>query len=206
MTTVFFLRHGPTVENAESRIQGQRPGTLLIPDTERYVAAIVPLLREKKLDMVFSSDLQRSVDTRDILKTFLQQPNIRESISPLLREKAMGFYEGMLWQEVPTDFREMRGRDKYDFRMFGGENDADVQNRVTRMLREFALRYPSLRIACVTHSGWLEQLVVLADKAGVLSNQWSDRSAIYEAGVGSVGKLQYFHALNIEASVQLDTD
>ncbi len=206
MTTVFFLRHGPTQENAESRIQGQRPGTLLIPDTERYVAAVVPLLREKKLDMLLSSDLQRAVDTRDILKRFLQHPEIREGISPLLREKAMGFYEGMLWQEVPGDFRELRGRTNYDFRTFGGENDVDVQNRVKNMLREFSLRYPQLRIACVTHAGWLEQLVLLADKTGVLSNQWSDRSAIYEAGVGSVGKLQYFHALNIEASIEFDSD
>src|SRR5688500_8553360 len=125
MTTVFFLRHGPTIENAESRIQGQRPGTLLIPDTERYVAAVVPLLREKKLDMVLSSDLQRAIDTRDILKRFLQQPDIREGMSPLLREKAMGFYEGMLWQEVPNDFKELRGRSNYDFRTFGGENDVD---------------------------------------------------------------------------------
>lgn len=206
MTTVFFLRHGPTVENAEGRVQGQRPGTLLVPEAERYAAAIVPLLREEKLDMLLSSDLQRAVDTRDILKSFLQQPDIKEGLSPLLREKAMGFYEGMLWQEVPNDFKELRGRSDYDFRNFGGENNTDVQNRVRAMLREFALRYPQLRIACVTHAGWLEALVYLADKAGVLTNQWSDRSAIWEAGVGSVGQLRYFHALNIEAKVKLDSD
>lgn len=194
------------MENAESRVQGQRPGTLLIPEAERYVAAVVPLLREKKLDMLLSSDLQRAIDTRDILKRFLQQPDLREGISPYLREKAMGFYEGMLWQEVPNDYRELRGRSNYDFRTFGGENDLDVLGRVKAMLREFSLRYPTLRIACVTHAGWLEQLVALADKAGVLANQWSNRSAIYEAGVGSMGKLQYFHALNIEASVEFDSD
>ncbi len=206
MTTVFFLRHGPTAENAENRIQGQRPGTLLVPDTERYISTIIPLLREQHLDMVLSSDLQRAVDTRDILKRSLEQPQIREGLSPLLREKALGFYEGMLWDEVPAEFRELRGRSNYDFRTFGGENDVDVQNRVKTMLREFSLCYPQLRIACVTHAGWLEQLVLLADKAGVLSNQWSDRSAVYEAGVGSVGKLQYFHALSIEAVVEFDSD
>jgi broad specificity phosphatase PhoE len=206
MTIVFFMRHGPTAENSEGRVQGQRPGTLLIPETERYVAAVVPLLREERITMLMSSDLQRAVDTRDILKNFLQQPDIRDAISPLLREKAMGFYEGMLWQEVPNDFRELRGRSQYDFRTFGGENDTDVRNRVTKVLREFALRYSQLRIACVTHAGWLEQLVGIADQAGVLGNQWDDRSAIYEAGIGPLGQLKYFHALSIQASVKLDED
>jgi broad specificity phosphatase PhoE len=206
MTTVFFLRHGPTVENAEGRVQGQRPGTLLIPETERYITAVIPLLRGERLNMLLSSDLQRAVDTRDILKSFLQQPDIKDGVSPLLREKAMGFYEGMLWEEVPSDFQELRGKSTYDFRTFGGENDNDVKSRVKKALREFALRYAQLRLVCVTHSGWFEQLVLIADTAGVLSNQWDDRTAIYEVGVGPVGQLQYFHSRSIKASVTLDVD
>ena len=206
MTTVFFMRHGPTVENSEGRVQGQRPGTLLVAETEHYVAAIVPLLREERLNLLISSDLQRAIDTCGILKSFLQQPTVKEAISPLLREKAMGFYEGMLWQEVPNDFRELRGKSEYNFRTFGGENDSDVRARVQRALHEFAVRYPLLRIACVTHAGWLKQLVALADQAGVLANQWDDRSAIYEAGIGPVGQLKYFHARDIQASVKLDED
>lgn len=206
MTTVFFLRHGPTVENAEGLVQGQRPGTLLIPDTERYLASILPLLANERVDMLLSSDLQRAVETRDILKAQLQRPELKDGVSPLLREKAMGFYEGMPWNEVPNDFRELRGKSVYDFRTFGGENDNDVKARVKKALREFALRYAQLRLVCVTHAGWIEQLVSLADAEGVLNNQWDDRSAIYEAGIGPVGQLQYFHSRSIEAPVVLDTD
>lgn len=206
MTTVFFMRHGPTAENAEGRVQGQRPGTLLIPEAERYIAAVVPLLRDERLDILLSSDLQRAVDTRDILKAFLQQPNLKDGVSPLLREKALGFYEGMLWQEVPNDFQQLRGKSTYDFRTFGGENDGDVKVRVKKALREFSLRYAQLRLACVTHAGWIEQLVLIADTEGVLRNQWDDRTAIYEAGVGPVGQLQYFHSRSIKAAVKLDED
>lgn len=206
MTTVFFLRHGPTVENKEGRVQGQHPGTLLVPDTEHYISGIVPLLREERIDLLLSSDLTRAIDTLAILKRFLLQPDILEGQSPLLREKAMGLYEGMLWSEVPPEFREQRNHDQYDFRSFGGENDSDVRERVRKMLREFSLKYPNKRICCVTHAGWLEQLVKIADSEGILPNQWSDRKAIYEAGVGSMGQLQYFHALNIEASVSLDDE
>lgn len=201
MTTMFFLRHGPTQENRESRIQGQQPGTLLIPDTEQYLAAVVPLLRKKSPTTLISSDLERAVGTRDILRTFLQIPDINVAMSPLLREKAMGFYEGMLWSEVPQILRDQRGQEVYDFRKFGGENDDDVRSRVAETLRRFAQQYAGNRICLITHAGWLKQLVLMADREGVLPDGWTDRTAIYEAGVGAIGQLQYFHPINIEAEL-----
>jgi broad specificity phosphatase PhoE len=201
MTTVYFLRHGPSQENGEGRVQGQQPGTLLIPDTERYLTALVPLLRTKDFTMLLSSDLQRAVTTREILKKFLLKPDIKEGVSPLLREKAMGYYEGMLWKDVPPAFQEQRGKVDYDFRSFGGENDTDVKDRVRYALRELALRYPNAHICCVTHAGWLKQLVQIADTAGVIPDQWSNRSAIYEVGLGPLGQLRYLRSMNIEAQV-----
>ncbi|MEX1997321.1 MAG: histidine phosphatase family protein [Candidatus Andersenbacteria bacterium] len=204
MTTVFFIRHGPTLENKEGRIQGQRPGTLLISETERYLAALTPLLREKKIDVLLSSDLGRAIATRTVLKNFLLQESLKEGMSPLLREKAMGYYEGMLWTEVPLTFQEQRGKDTFDFRTFGGENDEDVRQRVRYALREFALRYAKLRICCITHAGWIKQLARIADEQGIIPDQWTNRSAIYEAGIGPVGQLQYFHPVKIEAHFEYE--
>lgn len=204
MTTAFFLRHGPTQENKEGRIQGQQPGTILIRETEQYVTALIPLLRPKNPRVLISSDLDRSVKTCQILKEFLLIPDIKQVINPLLREKAMGYYEGMLWSEVPAEFQMQRGRTNYDFRSFGGENDEDVQRRVIEMLRRLGLEYSAERVACITHAGWMQQLVLLADKEGILPNGWSDRTAIYEAGISPVGKLQYFHPITIEAEIPHD--
>lgn len=206
MTTVFFIRHGPTEENVAQRIQGQSPGTLIIPETERYLAAIVPLLRTKSPTLLLSSDLDRAVRTRQVLKTFLQLPNLKDAVSPLLREKAMGLYEGMLWSEVPADFQEQRGQSNYDFRRFGGENEEDVRKRVQEALRQISQRYPDTRIVCITHSGWLRQLVQLADKAGILPDGWTNRTAIYEGGLGPIGQLQYFHPINIKAKYQTEEE
>lgn len=202
MTTVFFVRHGPTQENREGRVQGQQPGQLLRQETEEYLAAVVPLLRAKSPVRLVSSDLERAVQTREILKEFLQLPDIQEAVSPLLREKAMGFYEGMLWAEVPAQFQAQRGQSNYDFRQFGGESNEDVAGRVAETLRQFAQRYPNERIACVTHAGWLAQLVVLADKQGILPDSWSNRTAIYEAGLGPIGQLKYFHPIALEAKLE----
>lgn len=206
MTTVFFLRHGPTQENKEGRIQGQQPGTLLLPETQQYINLIVPILREKGPKILICSDLERAVQTCQILKNALQAQEVKESMSPLLREKAMGFYEGMLWTDVPSEFQEQRGQSSFDFRQFGGENEADVQYRVRELLRRLAQQYPNQRLACVTHAGWIRQLVTIADKEGMLSDTWSNRTAIYEAGIGPIGQLQYFHPINIETPLPQDEE
>jgi broad specificity phosphatase PhoE len=199
MTTVFFLRHGLTKENREKRVQGQQAGTLLLPETEHYLAAVVPLLREKKIDVLLSSDLERAIKTRHILYDFILQPNLREETTPLLTERAMGFYEGMLWSEVPSKFRQQRHKQAYDYRAFGGENAEDVRERVRAMLRLFSSHYTNQRVCAITHAGWLRQLVWLANSDGVLPDQWTDRSAIYEGGIGSQGQLKYFHPVGLEA-------
>lgn len=201
MTIAFFVRHGPTKENKEGRIQGQQPGTLLIRESEAYLSAVVPLLREKSPTYLLSSDLDRAVETRDILERFLQLPNDKMGTMPILREKAMGFYEGMLWKDVPEAFKAQRGQELYDFRQFGGENSEDVLDRVRTALRLLAQQYPNERVCCVTHAAWIEQLVHLADSQGTLPDGWSKRTAIYEAGIGPVGQLQYFHPINIEAEL-----
>ena len=206
MATVFFLRHGLTKQNKVHRIQGQTPGTLIVSETERYVAAVTPLLRSKSPQLLISSDLERAIKTREILKDFLQIPNIKEDIMPLMREKAMGFYEGMLWSEEPVEFQKQRQKTDYDFRKFGGENEKDVELRVKSTLRQLAQLYPNMRIACVTHAGWLRQLVQIADKEGILPDGWTHRTAIYEGGLGPVGQLQYFHPINIEAQVEAEEE
>lgn len=206
MTTIFFLRHGPTKENKENRIQGQQPGNIIVRDTEQYLAAVIPLLRDKQIDLLLSSDLERAVKTRTMLKGFLQLPQLKESITPLLREKAMGFYEGMIWEEVPAAFQDQRGQDLYNFRQFGGENNEDVLQRVQSFLQHTALQYPHQHVCCVTHAGWLKQLAALAQSEAVASDGWTMRTAIYEAGLGPVGKLSYFHPIPIKAELPDEDD
>jgi broad specificity phosphatase PhoE len=170
------------------------------------LSAVTPLLRKKSPQIILSSDLDRAVRTARILRKFLQAPNLRNIVSPLLREKAMGFYEGLLWSEVPPEFQAQRGKSDYDFRKFGGENEEDVRDRVKEELRRISQSYPNMRVVCVTHAGWLRQLVQLADTAGILTDTWTDRSAIYEAGLGPIGQLQYFHPISIKAGVDIEEE
>jgi broad specificity phosphatase PhoE len=206
MTTVYFLRHGITEQNKEGRIQGQLPGKISLVGTERYLAAITPLLRDKNPQVLISSDLKRAVETRKMLGNFLQLPNPREAAMPLLREKAMGFYEGMLWSEVPMEFKEQQKKAHYDFRKYGGENEEDVRKRVREALRKIGKEYPNSRVACVTHAGWLRQLGQLDNQEGVLPDGWTNRTAIYEGSLDSEGKLYSFRPIDIEAGVDVEEE
>ena len=206
MTTVYFLRHGLTEQNKKGRIQGQSQGNISLAETERYLAAVTPLLRDKNPQILISSDLERAIKTREMLQDFLQLPNSREATMPLLREKAMGFYEGMLWSEVPIEFKKQQKKPNYNFRKYGGENEEDVQKRVREALRQIAQEYPNSKIVCVTHAGWLRQLVQVANQEGSTSDGWTNRTAIYEGSISPMGQIHSFSPIEIEADVEVEEE
>jgi len=203
MTTAIFLRHGLTVENREDRLQGQQPGSLLVPEAERFLAGVVPLLREKKINVLISSDLDRAIDTRDILHTFLQLPYVQVDESKLLREISAGVFEGMLWPEAPAHLKQQRQHGGLDFRSGGGENEADVRERVKAFLKLISGQYLNQRLCCVTHAEWMGQLVAVAGHAGDLPKQWVDRLVITECGIADSGTITYLEPISIRAYVDL---
>ena len=206
MVTAYFLRHGPTRENRDQIVQGQQSGILLVPETERYLAAVTPLLREGKINVIFSSDLRRAWQTSNILQDFLGMVDLEELRSPLLRERAMGFYEGRAWAEVPMAFWGQRQTGNNDFRAFGGENDDDVRSRVKYFLDSLVVKYVNKRVACVTHAGWLRQFLVLAGGEGVEISSWRGRTEIYRVRLGAQGAIDEIQVLDIKADVELDDE
>lgn len=205
MTTAVFLRHGPTQENTEDRIQGHHHGRLLIQQTEQYLAAVIPLLHPLRPAVIFSSDLARAIETRRILARFLQANNIMQSELALLRERALGSLEGKCWHEITPELAAKRDEDRYDFRPYGGENDADVLMRVKASLRHLSHAHPSATLACVTHSGWLQQLIRHAGESHVLPDGWINRTTIYESTLAPDGQLISFNPIPIKAKLPRDS-
>lgn len=200
MTTIYFLRHGLTQENKEGRIQGHLPGNVLLHDTERYLAGITPLLRKREPQVIISSDLERAAKTREVLKKFLCLPNeLEEGEWSLLREVSMGWCEGRVWAEVPAGVKENSGESDYDFTEYGGENKAMVRERVKKALLAMAQAYDGKAVVCVTHAGWLRELVDYIRHEEGLAEGWKRRSAIYEARVDPRGTVISFEPVDIKA-------
>lgn len=90
MTTLYLVRHGETVDNANQIMQGQTQGQLN-ENGIKQAREFSEKWKNKPLDVVIASDLKRSVDTAKIIA----EPHHLEVLStPLLRERDWGSFTG----------------------------------------------------------------------------------------------------------------
>ena len=90
MTTLYLVRHGETVDNANQIMQGQTQGELN-ENGLRQARLLSETWKEQPLDAVIASDLKRSVDTARIIAAPHQ---LEVQTTPLLRERDWGDFTG----------------------------------------------------------------------------------------------------------------
>ena len=96
MTTLYLVRHGETVDNANQIMQGQTQGQLN-DNGIKQAREFSEEWKDKPIDVVIASDLKRSVDTAKIIA----EPHHQEVIStPLLRERDWGSFTGRYIPEL----------------------------------------------------------------------------------------------------------
>ena len=90
MTTLYLVRHGETVDNANQIMQGQTQGQLN-DNGIKQAQQFSDEWKDKPIDVVIASDLKRSIDTARIIAG----PHHLEVITtPLLRERDWGSFTG----------------------------------------------------------------------------------------------------------------
>ncbi len=155
--TVFVLRHGQTAYNAEQRIQGHLD--LPLNDTGRWQAErLADALQHETIDAVYSSDLQRALQTAEPLA---RRRGLAVQRDAGLRERAFGGFEGLSFDEIdarwPDDAARWRRRDA-DFGPAGGETLRDFAQRCVATALALAARHRGGTIALVAHGGVLDCL------------------------------------------------
>ena len=94
MTTLYLVRHGETVDNANQIMQGQTQGELN-ENGIRQALEVSEAWKDRPIDVVIASDLKRSIDTARIIA----EPHGLEVITtPLLRERDWGSFTGRFIQ------------------------------------------------------------------------------------------------------------
>ena len=87
MTTLYLVRHGETVDNANQIMQGQTQGELN-ENGIRQAQEVSEAWKDRPIDVVIASDLKRSIDTARIIA----EPHGLEVVTtPLLRERKKTF-------------------------------------------------------------------------------------------------------------------
>lgn len=177
MAHFLLIRHGETDWNREGRFQGSRD----IPLNEvglsqaREVAAF---LRDKHLDAIWSSHLQRARVTAELIA---EPHGLEVQINKQLQEVNLGAWEGLTPNEVRAAYPEIaaaRRENAYNSPPPpGGEAYPDFQKRCIDALDEIAALYDaSSKVAVVSHGGAIKAVL-----GGLLGMPWRSRGLIYLA-------------------------
>lgn len=157
VTRLCIIRHGETAWNAEHRVQGQ----LDVPLNAAGLAqaeAIARALAAEKFDAIYSSDLQRALQTAQPVAKKLKLEIQKEKD---LRERHYGIFQTLTYAEVKVRYAE-------DYARFE-RRDPDFAFRTGESLREFSVRSVNVisriekenrgkNVAVFTHGGVLDEL------------------------------------------------
>lgn len=145
---LYLIRHGQTAWNREGRAQGHTDVDLDDVGREqarRLGGAFVP----GQVGRVLSSDLLRSAETA---RPVAEACGVELELLPQLRERHMGAWEGLLYEDLWAKARVLAGdAPAYTVRPPEGESFSDVWERLQPVVE----RISSLQedVAVVTHGG-----------------------------------------------------
>ena len=151
-TVLYFVRHGETQWNAKQIMQGHLDSHLTA-DGIRQAHRLGEKLREMQLDVLYSSDLGRARNTAAIISEYIDLPII---LSPGLREKNGGIFQGITWAEVqrryPVEHQAYHELGP-DYVVPEGESWNQAKNRIVATIRGIIDSQAGKKLLVVTHGG-----------------------------------------------------
>ncbi len=151
-TRLYLIRHGQSAGNAEGRFGGHGPTPLSAlghdqaDKTARYLA-------KEGIDVIYSSDLTRAVQTAEPLAKLLDIP-IHQSTA--FRERHVGVLQGLTFDEskerFPNDYYALINRN-VNHVITDGESYRHLLRRITAELRNILRNHNRQRIAIFSHTG-----------------------------------------------------
>ena len=154
MGQLFIVRHGETVWNRDSRIQGHTDVGL----SERGIEQATRLARRLEnvaFDAAYSSDLSRACVTAELV---LEGRDVPLHSTPRLREYHKGAFEGLTESELrahfPAEYPGYIAKD-LDYAPEGGESTRQVSARMAAIISDIKERHLDDRVLVVGHGGSL---------------------------------------------------
>ena len=187
MTTIYLIRHAEAEGNLFRRAQGHWNGKI----TERgkkQIDALAERFKDVKIDAVYSSDLDRAVETAGAI---LRGRDVPFKCTPLLREINMGVWEGESWGNITYRWPEQMynfNNEPERWHVPGCESFDAVQSRMRDCMYELAAEHEGGTIAAVSHGMAIKILLM-----GVLGIHSGDGQPMLHGDNTSVSLLQVDH-------------
>ena len=144
----YLLRHGESLRQ-KTKLVSCWPEKVPCPLTEKgrkQVTEIAKELKNKKIDLIFSSDLLRTKQTAEI---FAKEVGAEIIYDERIREFNAGIFNNQSPQKV-WDYIQGKG-DIFNTRVPEGENWNDIKKRVRQFMVEINGKYFGKNIAIVSH-------------------------------------------------------
>ena len=185
MTTVYLIRHAEAEGNLFRRAQGHWNGKV----TERgkkQIDALAERFRDVRIDAVYSSDLDRTVETAGAL---LRGRTLELHRTRELREIHMGVWEGESWGELSYSWPEQMynfNNDPEKWSVPGCESFELCRRRMLRAVTEIAEAHDGETVGIVAH-GMCIKIFLMA----VMHIRPDDPEALMHGDNTSVSLLHY---------------
>ena len=158
-TVIYLTRHGQTMWNIEKRLQGRGNSPLTEDGIER-AKELRDRIKDIKLDVIYSSPIERALTTANIIKG---DKSIEVITDDGLMEMCFGDYEGKITDEV------MKENPNWDISLImkgnteltapNGENLAEVRDRVARSMNKIIEENRGKTILIVAHGITLKAIM-----------------------------------------------
>jgi len=155
---LFLVRHGNTKLNSAGRYWG-RTDVELSADGTRQAEQLRDRLAAQKIDIAYTSNLQRASATAKIIATNHQVDIVT---CPELREINFGKIEGLTFKEVSQLYPEVAeawSKWSLTLKYPDGESIVELNNRVSKFLERLEKHTPEETVLIVAHSAPLRLLI-----------------------------------------------
>lgn len=172
ITRFCLVRHGETDWNVERRLQGHTD----IPLNQHGKAQAIQMARALKaiplqFDVLYSSDLQRAVNTARAVETTF---GVKAILQQTLRERHLGMLQGLTLDQaahLKPDLWSIHLNRDLDHTLEGGESITQFANRIHTTLENICIQHTGKTILVVSHGGVLDMIYRIASKQSLKSEK-----------------------------------
>ncbi|MCK5812212.1 MAG: histidine phosphatase family protein [Clostridiales bacterium] len=185
-TQVYLIRHGETMWNKKKIVQGHM-NSELSSKGKSQAKAVGEKLKDYNFDVIYSSDLDRAIDTANYINEHHNQVIIFDE---LLRERGLGILEGKTWDIIKMNYKDAasiyHSEDTHSDIPGGGESKKRFANRVMTFMDKIAVQEEGKKVLIITHGGYIVYFINL-----VLGLALNKKSKIHYVRNGSISKFRY---------------
>jgi len=169
-TSISFVRHG-AVYNPEDLYYGRRPGFPLSEEGQREALAAAKALRDKPIAAIYSSPLQRAIETAEIIRE--PHPGLSVYASKLLAEVYSPF------DGCPSSNLIARNWNIYEGVDPPYEQPIDVLHRAQRFVSQVRQEHHGRHVVAVTHGDVIAFVILWGNGVPITT---AYREALWQVG------------------------